>query len=182
MSLRERAAVLAESLGPAGAAGLGLLGAALVLAVVAVPPALDALAVAESRHERALARPAREARAGRAEDASPQARIAAFVAHFPAAGASAAEVVRLLDIAARHGLRLDSGDYRYAIEAGSGLARYQIAFPVQGGYPAARAFVTEALAAVPALALDALSLKREGAQSTAVEGRVQFSLYVRVGG
>jgi hypothetical protein len=170
---------LAARLGAPGLAGLALTLAGLALGAGVVWPAREELATLRAR---ATNLEARAASAPPPSTASTRAdRTAEFRRHFPAAGSSAHALMRLHAIAAQHGLRLPSGDYRYAPEPGTGLGRYQIVLPVKANYLLVRRFVGAALAELPSLAVDAITLKRDSASAREVEGRVQFSLYVATG-
>lgn len=167
-------------------ARLGLVGAAgLLLLLLAGVFWFGTVRPAQAERDRLAERAARLAERSRVaaalparEPDSPERRMARFLAAFPDSAGAPATLLGLQAIAARHGLRLASGEYRFAPEPGTDLVRYQITLPVKAAYPAVRAFLDDALVAMPTLAIDALSLKRESAGAREVEGRVQLSLFV----
>jgi hypothetical protein len=92
-------------------------------------------------------------------------------------------VGRLFKAASRTGLALDQGEYRLAGgSAGSGLLRYQIVLPAEASYPVLRSFLTDALNANPALALDGLNLSRDRVESAELKAVLRFTLYLDAGG
>ncbi|MEI6319697.1 MAG: hypothetical protein WCS09_14355 [Pseudomonadota bacterium] len=109
----------------------------------------------------------------------PAARLDEFYAGFPEAGEIPAVIRTLIEIAGKQSLALDQGQYRLVDEAGGTVMRYQMKLPVRGTYRQLRAFVEQALAQLPALALDGVEFRREAVGSTGLESVVEFSLYVR---
>jgi len=99
---------------------------------------------------------------------------------------------RLFAAARHHGLQLDEGRYAEtgssgetgnsgeiakAGEAKSGeKRRLRIDLPVNGTYPALRAFLAEVLDENPALLLESLELTRDDIASTELEARLRFVL------
>ena len=82
---------------------------------------------------------------------------------------------RLFAAARRHGLRLDEG--RYAVTGkGEPGQRLRIDLPINGSYPALRAFLADVLDDNPALLLESLELSREDIAATELEARPRFVL------
>lgn len=157
----------AERLGWPGLLGLALLLAALGLDRFQVLPMEDQAARLEARLASMASRPR-----GPAEMPAPADPIGNL-----ALGADAPQAVARLFAAATHaGLRLEQGSYR---PSGGGPRRYQIALPLNGEYPAIRAFLGEALERQPGLALDSLSLARENIASPALKARLGLTFYLR---
>lgn len=108
--------------------------------------------------------------------------LAGFYGYFATRDEAFAALQAIFGAAALEGLELETGEYRLGRERGSRLLRYQIVFPVKGSYPKIRRFVARALNEAPGVALDDLTLRRENAQTNAVEARVQFTMYLGAGG
>jgi hypothetical protein len=87
---------------------------------------------------------------------------------------------RLFAAARHHGLRLDEGRYAETSNPGGTAAeagrRLRIDLPVNGRYPALRAFLAEVLDANPALLLESLELARDEIGETELEARLHFVL------
>jgi hypothetical protein len=85
---------------------------------------------------------------------------------------------RLHDIGARGGLQLQSAEYRSVDAKTSKLTQYQIVLPVTATYPQLKQFLAEALAAMPVLSLDEVSIRKRSLGDPEVEARLQFTLYL----
>jgi hypothetical protein len=161
----------------------GALGAALLLAAAgygaAVPlPQREALVALRAKAD-ALERRAAAVRSGaEAAPQGPAARRAAFFAALPARADLTQHIERIYAAAALEQLSLAHGEYTAADVAGTGLVRLRITLPVKGSYRQVRRFVDAAIAAVPGLALDDLSLQRPHVGETQVEAKVQLSLFL----
>jgi Tfp pilus assembly protein PilO len=81
--------------------------------------------------------------------------------------------------ATRARLAVDSAKYEIKATTGSGVVRYQIAFPVTGPYPQIRAFIDATLATMPAVALSDLALERKSISDGNVEAQIRMTVYVR---
>jgi hypothetical protein len=62
--------------------------------------------------------------------------------------------------------------------AGGRIQRYEIVVPVSGTYPQLREFMRRALAEIPVLSLDQLSLKRESRNAGAVQAELRMTLHM----
>lgn len=87
----------------------------------------------------------------------------------------------LFKIAAENGVTLAQADYRVQSDPECACQRLQITLPVRGTYPRVRAFIDAALAAMSALSLDEISLRRESVKSPNVEAQLRLSLFLRAG-
>jgi hypothetical protein len=92
-------------------------------------------------------------------------------------GAEAA-LRQIFDAAARAGLALEQGEYRWQVDRATGSDRYQVRLSTKGRYAAVRVFCEQALRAVPFAALEELNLRREAIDEEAVSVSLQFSLHV----
>ena len=168
--------LLERHLGVAGVAGIALLVACAAFSAAGLRPALAERAALRAELERAASGGA-AAQPGRfAEEA-----LAGFYGMLGGRDEAAAALRSVFDAAAVEGLAVELGEYRLAPQPGSKLLRYQIVLPVKGSYGAVRRFVARALNDVPGLALEGLDLRRESVSASAVEARVQLSLYLAAG-
>jgi len=105
-------------------------------------------------------------------------QLSNFYAFFPLTVNLPELLGRIHRSARQHGLLLEKGEYRLARELDFRLARYQVTLPVRGDYADVRGFVDDVLDAVPASALDELTMKREGVEQPDLEARVRFTLFL----
>lgn len=85
----------------------------------------------------------------------------------------------LFDLAAKAGLSLNQGEYKFVYDKASRVTAYQVILPVKGGYNAIWQFALEALRAMPFAALDDIGFRRETVNDTMVEARVRMTLYLQ---
>lgn len=161
-----------DELGPSGMLALALFGAAALFFFLALKP----LEARNELIESELARSERQAPHGRAPSAG--ARLAAFYRHFETGEATTDWLARLNAIGAESGVAIRSADYRMH-KTGTRVERYEIVLPLTGSYPQIRAFLGRALAEIPVLSLDQLAIKREGAQSGAVQAEARLTIHLR---
>lgn len=95
---------------------------------------------------------------------------AAFLASLPPDSERQARTAALLGLAGEQGLPWPRSEFRYQADRELGLAQYRIAMSVSGRYDSLRSYVSEALRRDPALALEAVKLRRDSA------GRLQADL------
>lgn len=105
-------------------------------------------------------------------------QLSSFYAFFPLMDNLPELLGRIHAQAQRHHLVLEKGEYKLAHESNFRLARYQVTLPVRGDYSEVRSFVNDVLQAVPAAALEELTLKRENSELPDLEGRVRFVLFL----
>lgn len=161
-----------------GALGTGLLVVAGAAAGLLLLPARDELVSGDARLTR-LERRAAAVRSGAATlPLDPATRRARFYGTLPAEAELTRQVERIYQVAAAEKLSLDRGEYAGAEVAGTGLARHRLVLPVKGSYPQVQRFIAAALAGVPGLVLDDLSLQRPHVADAQVEAKVQLSLFV----
>ncbi len=89
------------------------------------------------------------------------------------------QVKQLFDIAAKTGLTLAQGDYKFSVDKASGVAAYQVTLPVKGPYQNIWQFSLQALSAIPFAALDDIAFRRETITEPVVEARMRFTLYLK---
>jgi hypothetical protein len=88
-----------------------------------------------------------------------------------------AQIRTLLDFASSSGVNIVQADFRRVDDTQHAYSRLQISLPVKADYPALRRFMYGALAAMPALSLDQLTIKREQANGTQVDAQLLLSLW-----
>jgi hypothetical protein len=116
-------------------------------------------------------RPARTAPPDQAADP------AAAMRALPARADMPAILRELFSRAVQARLAVDTGKYEVSATRSSGVARYQIAFPVTGPYPQIRTFIDTTLAKMPAVALSDLVLERKSISDGTVEAQIRMTVY-----
>jgi hypothetical protein len=101
-----------------------------------------------------------------------------FYDFFPRIDSSPFWIRELVQLAKKQGVELNSSEYRLVSDGDARLARYEMILPVKGRYPQIRAFMSEALEAVPAMAISAIAMKRENIASDRLEVRLEINLYL----
>jgi Tfp pilus assembly protein PilO len=76
-------------------------------------------------------------------------------------------------------LTIDSAKYEIVATRTGALVRYQVAFPVSGPYTEIRGFIDSTLAAMPALAIEELSISRKSIADPSVEAQIRMTLFTR---
>ncbi|QGZ41811.1 hypothetical protein IP92_00808 [Pseudoduganella flava] len=89
------------------------------------------------------------------------------------------QVKTLFDLAAKAGLTLAHGEYKFGYDKASRVTTYQIALPVKGTYNNIWQFALQVLADVPFAALDEVSFRRDTIAEANVEARLRFTLYLK---
>lgn len=175
-------------LGRVGGAGLAALLLALVVALF-ITPGLRAQAETAREQAAAAARAERDARIAAADRTrSTMAREGmTALRHLPSGQERDARVTRLLARAAKEGLVVD-GLLQTAPEVAApgrmpdatAVQWHSVSLPLRGSYAQIRAFLAAALAADPALALDAVLLQREaGSASGALRADTRWAFAQR---
>lgn len=169
---------LASRLGWPGMAGAALLAFALAFQLTAVSTfntELDARRAEatrlSARYQIALKEPA-------AVKPGATQQLATFYEFFPPAKTVPDWLSRLNQVAAKHGVTLERGEYKLVQEQGWKLQRYQMILPVKGSYAQIRAFIADALVAVPAAAVNEIALKRDGVAATTLEAQIRLTLFL----
>lgn len=101
-----------------------------------------------------------------------------FYDFFPRVDSSPFWIRELVRVAKKQGVELTSSEYRLINDNDARLARYEMVLPVKGKYSQIRAFIAEALEAVPAMAISAIAIKRESTASDKLEVRLEINLYM----
>jgi hypothetical protein len=157
-------------LGATGLAAAALFAAAVLFLVLVVKPL-------EARNELVdgeLARSERQSQPGRTPAG---ARLAAFYRHFETGETATDWLARLSAIGAQAGVQMRSADYRMQ-KTGTRLERYEMVLPLTGSYPQIRAFLMTALAEIPVLSLDQITIRRERGQDGALQAEARMTLHL----
>ena len=160
-----------QELGATGLAAAALFVLAALFFFLAVKPLESRNAVLEGE----LARAERLAPGGRG--AGGATRLAAFYRYFETGESATDWLARLNAIGARAGVQVPSADYRLQ-KTGTRLERYEVVLPLTGSYPQIRAFLAQALAEIPVLSLDQVTIKKERAQGGAVQAEARMTLHL----
>lgn len=161
-----------HELGATGLIGVALLAIAALFFFLAVKPLESRSAVLEGE----LARVERLAPGGRGAGAAGS-RLATFYRYFETGEAATDWLARLNAIGAQAGVQIRSADYRLQ-KTGTRLERYEMILPLTGSYPQIRAFLAQALAEIPVLSLDQVTIKKERAQGGAVQAEARMTLHL----
>lgn len=159
-----------------GFTGLLLLIVGIAIYVFGVLPAREHLRLLAAEQIQLVARLG--SRGNEAARPSERGQLSNFYAFFPLTEAVPELLGQIARAAQRNRLSLDKGEYRLGRDKDFRLARYQVTFPMRGSYTQVRGFVNAVLDAVPAAALDELTLKRESIGDQDLEARVRFTLFL----
>jgi hypothetical protein len=85
-------------------------------------------------------------------------------------------LAKLYGIGKATGVELHSANYRVQ-SAGGRMERYEMVLPLTGDYRQVREFLRRALAEIPVLSLDQLTLRRESRSDAMVQAEVRLTLH-----
>jgi hypothetical protein len=157
---------LRHELGPAGLAAAFLLALAGAFLLLMLQPLQERARVLET----ALARAQPSAAAGASGG------LGEFYRFFDTREQTTDWLARLHAIARATGVELASASYRSSSPGGR-LERYEIVLPLAGGYGRIREFLARALADIPVLSLDQMTLKRESRGEGVVQAELRLTLH-----
>jgi hypothetical protein len=83
----------------------------------------------------------------------------------------------LFALAKRWELELPQGQYKPSCDDSGAWCSYRMQLPVVGSYSAVRGFVQDALHALPSLALEGATFKRDAAATDDLEVALRWTLY-----
>lgn len=170
----------ATRLGTIGKIGLGLFVMGIVLLIAAVLPQETTLQTLKERAETLQTQslvPSQGASRPSQKIGDNQA-LQIFYEFFPQIDSTPFWVRELARIAKKQRVEINSSDYRLVQEKGERLARYEMILPVRGSYPQIRAFIADALQAVPAIAVTGMVIKRENITTEQLDVRLEINLYL----
>jgi hypothetical protein len=160
---------LRRELGPLGSAALALLAAALAFAAFVVQPL-------ELKSRSLAARVARTPAPEGAPASAAAEQLGALYQYLGKAEQTTDWLAKLYAIGRATGVELQSASYRS--EQAGRIERYQIVLPVSGSYLQMRQFLDRALAEIPVLSLDQMTLKRESRREGAVQAELHLTLHM----
>jgi Tfp pilus assembly protein PilO len=108
--------------------------------------------------------------------------LAAVLRELPKEAELAMQLARLHQMADKQGVALRRGNFEFSAESHGRIGRQQMTFQAQAPYSAMRRFVREALAAMPALALEDVAIVRAQGEADSIEANLRFSILLRRGG
>ncbi|MGQ0544177.1 MAG: hypothetical protein ACT4P3_02450 [Betaproteobacteria bacterium] len=155
---------LKEDLGGLGLAALALIAAAVLFHALAVQPLQERSRALQAALERG-------APAGAAAS-----RLDELYGYLDRGEERTDWLAKLHAIGRATGVRARSATYRTHAPGGR-LERYEIVLPVSGSYAQIREFMKRALAEVPVLSLDQVSLKREKRTEGTVQAELRLTLH-----
>jgi len=169
----------AASLGWMGLLGLVLLFVSLLTASIVVPARMVDLDHANAQVDALQLRVKQSGPDGdRNRPQGQEEKLDNFYGFFPPASTLPDWLEQIFTAADRSGVRIESGEYKLVQERGWKLDRYQITYPVKGGYTQIRAFIADFLTAVPAASLDEVSFRREAISSPVLDARLRMTIHV----
>ena len=166
----DRIARLRRDLGAAGVAAFALFAGAALLYALAVQP----MQAQNETLDASLARIARQAQPRQALNSAD--KLAAFYGYLKKDEEVPDWLAKLYAIGKATGIELQSANYTTQKDGGR-LERYEITLPVTGSYGQIRDFMKRALAEIPVLSLDQVTLKRENRNDGAVRAELKLTLH-----
>jgi Tfp pilus assembly protein PilO len=161
---------LRDELGVSGILSLAVLAAAGIFYFTLLQP----MQAHDGELRAQLAKQARTAPAG--EPSSATDKLGAFYRFMEKPEQTTDWLAKLYAIGQATGVGLQSATYK--THPGDGrLERYEIVLPVSGSYTQIREFLKRALAEIPVLSLDQLSLKREARSDGSVNAELRLTLH-----
>lgn len=112
---------------------------------------------------------------------STEARLRLFYDFFPPQEKAPTLLKTIYRAARDEAISLADGEYKYIDGKAGGIRMYQIDLPVKGSYIQIRKFIVKVLNAIPSVALNEVSFKRELVGSGELEARLRFIIYLGAG-
>lgn len=163
--MKARLLRLRHELGPAGFAALAVFAATAAFAALVLAPLEDRSRLL--KHAAAKSVPA-----GTAPE-----KVAAVYRFLEKSEQTTDWLAKLHGIGAATGVELRSASYRSQKGAGR-VERYEIVLPASGSYPQIREFLRRALAEIPVMSLDQMTLKRESRNDGALRAELRLTLHM----
>jgi Tfp pilus assembly protein PilO len=176
--LEWEAAKWAKHLGVSGLAGLVLmmLASAVFLGLILPSKAKLIRATGEAvdlqnRHNVELANPASRA-------LPVESSLILFYKQLPPEQSATKQMKKIYKLASGESLRLTQGEYKFTRDKDGHLGSYQIILPVKGNYLQVKKFIAKVMNAMPMVALDGVSFRRETIGGNDVEAKIQFTIFL----
>jgi len=154
---------LRHELGALGSAALIMLAAAGVFFLLVLQPMKD-------EHARLASA------SSKGNSKSPKANLGPFYSFLESKDETTDALAKLYAIGTATGVEMQSGSYRTQQAAGR-LERYELALPVSGSYAQIRDFLNRALAEIPTLSLDQMTLRRDSRNEATVQAELRLTLH-----
>lgn len=158
-----------------GGIGIALLGAAVVMSVTLALPVRNENTSLQNeilQMKPLLRQPSNTVSAGDVRQ-----QLDDFVGELPRHDEINTTLNLLHDLAAKYHLSLKNSEYRPAQNKTDGIGRMRITIKTEGNYSDVRGFLQEIPQALPALAIEHLSLARQKISDTRLETIVEFTLF-----
>ena len=167
-------------LGVAGKAGLSLFVVSIIIFIGVVLPQEKEIKVLKQRVETIKSRSPLQmnGKPGTGRKIGGDQALKIFYDFFPRIDSSPFWIGELVRVAKMHKVEMNSSEYHLNLGEGSRLARYEMVLPVHGTYPQIRAFISDALKSVPAMAISGINIKRRGVKSNQLEVGLKVNLYL----
>ena len=160
---------LRRQLGGLGALSLVVLGAALAFSILVVQPL-------EAKGRSVAARLARTQAPAQGSSSAGAEKLDQLYDYLAKPEQTTDWLAKLYAIGHATGVELQSASY--ASERAGRIERTRIVLPLTGSYPQMRQFLDRALAEIPVLSLDQMTLKRESARDGAVHAELKLTLHM----
>jgi Tfp pilus assembly protein PilO len=167
----EKLLQLRHRLGALGLAALAVMAAAAGFDFVVVKPLEASNAQLEKRVS--LQAP----RTGAGEPGQAASKVAQVYAYLQKEEETTDWLAKLHGIGAATGVQLKSASYRTEKTAGR-IVRYEMVLPLAGSYPQMRDFLQRALAEIPVMSIDQLTLKRESRDDGTLQAELRVTLHM----
>jgi hypothetical protein len=161
---------IVERIGTSGLAAVALLAIAAAFSSLVITPL-------EARHERLKETLSRQPRGGAAAPSGD--KVAAVYEHLNRGEDTTDWLAKLHAIGVATGVQLKSAAYRTE-KTEARIVRYQIVLPVSRSYPQLRDFLKRALAEIPVLSLDQITVRREkdGSNEKPLNAEMKLTLHM----
>jgi Tfp pilus assembly protein PilO len=161
-----------------GLVGMGLWAMCLTLFISLVQPAQQHLEDMRHSADSLQVRMQRANQALNSKTQSAEVQLAEFYRVFPNIQATADLIAKIANIAQRHGLNLEQGEYRAIPDKLGKLTRLQMALPLMGSYQQIRGCLAELGSELPIVALDQLQFERQKVGDTLLEAKLRLVLFL----
>jgi Tfp pilus assembly protein PilO len=112
------------------------------------------------------------------EATTPSEELDEFYKHFPSETESPHWLGKMVEVADKHGLNLNHGEYTTTRDKAGQLIRFKITLPVQGKYMQIRKFLGALNTEIPMMALDNVQFERKDVLDTDVQVKIRLWLYM----
>jgi Tfp pilus assembly protein PilO len=160
---------LRDELGAPGMAALVFFGAVALFMAFVLQPLKEKSGEVEARAAMVAERPAHSSSAAE--------KLAAVYDYLRKPEATTDWLAKLYAIGKATGVELQSASYKSQPTTGH-LERYEIVLPLTGTYTQMREFLKRALAEIPVLSLDQISLKRDNRREGTVQAELHLTLHM----